>query len=601
MALTEKLQIVLEALGADRVVSNFNQISGASKKLGADTVAAGGKLDKLAGGLGITASTLKAGLVSAGAAGVGAIVTMGVKSVQAFDQATEAALNFQRASGATAQQSSLLVAAMDDVGISAETGAKAMFQLGKRVDTSADTLAKFGVVAAKDSNGNVDLAATLMDVADRYTAMQDPAERAAMLNAAFGKSGQALIPILERGRAGIEALYSGARDTGQVFSEEELRRGREYREAMDGLGDAMRGMGLELGRTLVPALTDVVGFLAMAVEGFGIFARWIGNVISIIPGVGDGADDAAGGIAGIGGAAEESAGDIATMNAEIEELEKLTLSATSAFRSMENAERALTKANKDVTDARNEYNKLLREGAVDEEKVADAVRSHDSAVRSLNSAKRAQRKAQDEYNDALAAFQEFGGDTNAEELADAEDKLADAGDSVANATDREKQAARELATARAGDPDFNDKLAKAKDRLEEATIGVKDAEYNLGQTTFQFLKTHDAEKTALAGKADEALRLRTEYEALIRLYPQLAPFLNAQLAGLPTGGLRPSQQPLPAGISGPVLPGASPSQIPLPAGVAGPVLPSTYNITVNVPKTDATPTDIAREISWSLN
>lgn len=586
MALTERLAIVLETVGGKAAAGEFEKLANASKGLASSTGKAGGGLAGLGSQLQglVTGPAGLSALTGVAAAAASGLVAFATNAVATWTELGQQVIAFQRASGATAEQSSALIAAFDDVGISAETGSKAIFQLGKRLGENGSKLAGFGVVAAKDARGNTDLAATLKGVADAYRRTADPAQRAELLTAAFGKTGQDLIPILERGSAGIDALFAGAADTGQIFTQQDLQRVEDYRIAMDNLDDAVREVSLNAGQSLVPALADTADAFATVItklNDIGQSRAWqllekpIGGLIS--PAIG--AANAAGKLFGI---FDSGASSTAKIEREIREtadavdlLDKTLTVAVGAQDRLANSQRGLA-------DARGDLNKLLKEGAVDEEKVADAVRSHDSAVRSLGHAHREQADAQEAYNEALADFQRSGSDDAADRLADARNNLADADDAVANAQDRAQESQAALDKARAGDPNYQEKLATARQH-------VADAESAVGTNTLANIGAHQAETTALAGKVQVAQALLDKYTALIRIAPDaasaLAPLIGAVLPTA-TGGSH----------EGNVLSAA-------PQLGYKPAAPTTTTQTINVNVSQpvaASPTGLAQAIMWAL-
>ncbi|MDQ4091516.1 MAG: hypothetical protein M3163_14620 [Actinomycetota bacterium] len=74
--------------------------------------------------------------------------------------------NFQRASGASAEDSSRFVAVLDDLGISSDDGAKAIFKLNREIGEGGTNLAKYGVEVAKTNEGTADAVGTLLNLAD---------------------------------------------------------------------------------------------------------------------------------------------------------------------------------------------------------------------------------------------------------------------------------------------------------------------------------------------------------------------------------------------------------------------------------------------------
>lgn len=571
VALTERLAIILETVGTAPVVRDFKQVGNASEGIATHLRTVG------------TEATGMGGLVQAGAlAAAGAIVAFATKSVDAYYDMAQSVLAFQRASGASAEQASALVAAFDDVGISAEVGAKAIFQLGKRLEENGTKLSGYGVSAVRGADGNVDLAQTLKSVADAYVNTTDPAQRAALVTAAFGKAGQQLIPILERGRQGIDELYASAAATNQILTQDEIQKADDFRMAIDDLNDAWKQFEIESGKALVPLLTD----LAKAATTTG---EWI-DKLKIIPalkwlaGLDDSFEGAADSTAGLALATQKHAEESKEQADAVADVEKAVLASSNAQHAYEASTRAVASADRNLADARKDYNKLLAEGAVDEEKVADARRSLGDATRSMGHAQRELSDAQGDYNDALAFMQAVGGDTAADKLADASDNLADAQDGVASAQERQQGARDDLAKAQAGDPEFNDKLAAAKQRVKDAEQGFADAQYNSSQRAYELdgaLKTQDG---TLATNEAAVEALRAKWAELLGLKPEIVGFLQGSFAAVgasaaPTGLL-----------TGPA------------SGSLSPVTTTNTNNTFNITASDTIdPMNLARNIVWNLN
>lgn len=636
--MTERLSILLEATGAGGVIADFNKVAGATRGLGDRATRTTGLLGRL-GPAGQQAGGMLAGGMAAGAAAAGvAIAGLAVKSVKAFTDLGQQVIEFQRASGATTEQSSALVAAFDDMAISAQTGSQAIFQLGKRLATNADGLAAYGVRAVKGADGNVDLAQTFLSVADAYNATADPARQAALLTAAFGKQGRDLIPILEKGSAGIRDLFADAERTGQILSPEEAQKAEDFRVAMDGLNDALGKLAIEAGKALIPLAQDLAELTTSGLEfvdkvlnakvgGDSWFSQLLDalNPMRSLIGASDVSaesldemthaadyngrivfnmkgkhDEAAESVANLGKEVDTSGGLIDEIN---QKLEASTFAAVDAQRAYDSAARAVVDADRNLAEARETYNKLLEEGAVNEEKVADARRSLNDATRSLGSAQRRLAEAQEEHNDAQAAFLALPSDTNADKLRDASDGLADAKDSVASASEREQEAQADLAKARAGDPSFNDKLTAAKLRVKDAELGVAEAQYTQSQRAFELNVKLGEQNTLLGDNATAVAGVRTEWEKLIALKPEFEAFLKGPLtalgqvgsnAGVPGIDLRARREEREFGMSG-----SAPGGL-LTGGGGGNLSPVTNNnIQITVEGT-TDPMALAQAILWNL-
>ena len=248
----------------DRARASIDTMSSSlTSKLGPASGAAESALAKL----GSTGAMMGAG-VAAGAAVAGVAIAKfaidGVNQLVALDSEIR---NFQRASGASAGESSKFVAVLDDLGVKSETAGSALFKLGRKAADGGDDLTKFGIEVARAKDGTADLTGTMLNVADAYVQTTDPARRAELAFAAFGKQGQELIPVLEQGRTGLQAFFDGVKD-GEKRTQEQLDATRRYELAMDDLSDTMREFKLGAGDAFLPLITGtteagtkVLGFL----------------------------------------------------------------------------------------------------------------------------------------------------------------------------------------------------------------------------------------------------------------------------------------------------------------------------------------------------
>jgi hypothetical protein len=603
MAMSERLAIMLETVGTSAVVRDFNRVGGAAGGLGTKVGGLSGKFGQLAGagqaafGAG---GPLAAGLAAA-TAGVTAFSLAGRYAANTYTELVGSVVNLQRAIGGTMEDASRIIAATDDFGISAEVVTKSMFKLTRNVAENSDGLREHGIVAARDAQGNVNVAETLLNVADAYNATTDPAARAQLLTDAFGKSGTALIPILERERAGINALYQDAESAGQIFDDQDKQRLDDYRASMDDLQDSVQALALIAGEALVPMLSkaaDMMSQLITAARGIDdipFLGDLLRNVTKGAFAFAAGGDAATDSLLGMEGEAGEVAEQLAEDEKAISALTKAVLAVPAAQRAYEQSVRAVTSSEQSLSDARKEYTKLLREGAVDEEKVTDARRSLADATRSLGSAQRDLRERQEEYNESLTYFQAVGGDTAYDKLQDASDNLADANDGVASATERQQDASEDLQRALRGDPEFNDKLAAAKLRVKDAEQGLSDAQYVSSQRAWELDAALDEQNTLLEDNAAYVASVRTEWEALLAKKPEIEAFINGPLAAL-----KGAMVPGPVNWTGPIGGGGdfSPlSAAPAPGGSA-----TTNNNTFNIaPPPSMDTLTLARNIVWELN
>lgn len=83
-------------------------------------------------------------------------------------------------------------------------------------------------LSVKDATGNLKpLDTMLREIAEKFASWEDGPRKIAIALALFGRSGEALIPILNQGRTGIDAYGRSAGETGKILSSEMIAKGAE--------------------------------------------------------------------------------------------------------------------------------------------------------------------------------------------------------------------------------------------------------------------------------------------------------------------------------------------------------------------------------------
>ncbi len=226
-------------------------------RLGPASGVADDALKKMSGSAISSGNALGLGLAGGAAVAGGALAAFAADGVSKLVDLAGEVRNFQRTSGASAEDSSRFVAVLDDLGVSSEAGATALFKLGREVSAGAPKLAQYGIEVEKNADGSANLTETLLNVADAYSRAPDQATKTAIAFAAFGKQAQGLLPLLEKGRVGLDEFFKGAEQHGQILSQEDIDDARELELALDDLSDAMRGLQFIGAKALVPFLTTV--------------------------------------------------------------------------------------------------------------------------------------------------------------------------------------------------------------------------------------------------------------------------------------------------------------------------------------------------------
>jgi hypothetical protein len=413
--LTERIQLLLTANATD-AISGLRATGAASRDLDGQMTRTQGSMGKLGAMGGSIAGTLKENWVAMAVVGGAAVGKFAADSVQQFTSLAGTVRDFQRASGASADTASRMVAVFDDLEISQETASRAFFKLSREIGTSDESLSEFGVTVGKTKDGGVDLKETMLRIADAYASTTDQGERAALIQEAFGRGGKELIPILEKGREGIEKLFAAAPD-GQIFSQEELDRAREFELAVDDLKDSIQELQIGLGKDLVPALSgyftmqaDVIRGLTDAkdaatgfagslsgplTEGFARSIPVIGPTIGLVKGLGS--------AFGIGGGESDKFTDSQKRLAEAQkQLTQTFADNTSSAKDKRAAQQELTAAENDYEGVLKRVNKGLQDNTSKLLENMAAGQAYTNAQLGLTGAQLNVEAATNKYNETLA-------------------------------------------------------------------------------------------------------------------------------------------------------------------------------------------------------
>lgn len=140
--------------------------------------------------------------------------------------------------GISAEETSKLIQAADDYGISVGTITSALQMAVKRGFTpNIETLAK---------------------LADEYNSIQDPVERAARLTDVFGRGWTSLTPLLKAGGQAIREAADEAKKLGLTLSEDDVQGARALEVSVDNLNDKVEALKLKVGKDLIPVAINVV-------------------------------------------------------------------------------------------------------------------------------------------------------------------------------------------------------------------------------------------------------------------------------------------------------------------------------------------------------
>jgi len=238
------------------------------------------------GGLTDTAKSVNGVLANLGVgvslAGIGAMIKSSIDSADALDEMAQR-------TGIAVESLSLLVPAAELSAVSTEkfeAGLKKLATGMLEAATGSEASAqKFGAlgVAVQDQDGTLrDSEQVLLDLADRFKAMPDGAEKAALAVDIFGKAGAEMIPFLNQGRDGIGALKQEAAELGLQLSADTAAQAGNFNDALDKLKLATQSIGNQIIASLLPALNDMAGGMVESAKQGGTLRVILDGVVLVL-------------------------------------------------------------------------------------------------------------------------------------------------------------------------------------------------------------------------------------------------------------------------------------------------------------------------------
>jgi hypothetical protein len=190
------------------------------------------------------------------------IVEIGLKAIEAGDQLEKASIKAGMSSETMSQLS--YAAKIADVSLEAlSTGLKkmqvAVSEAGAGTGKSAEAFDALGLTfqqlrkIAPDQQFEV--------IADRISKLKDPADRARAATDLFGRAGADLLPLFEKGAAGIRAAREEADRLGLSFSGETTKKLAEAEDSIKRLKASWEGLAATLTAKVAPALTAVLDLI----------------------------------------------------------------------------------------------------------------------------------------------------------------------------------------------------------------------------------------------------------------------------------------------------------------------------------------------------
>lgn len=133
-------------------------------------------------------------------------------------------------------------------------------------------------IKVKDASGNLKNADVVLgEVATKFAGMKDGANKTALAVAIFGKSGAAMVPMLNEGAAGLAEMHKEAERLGVILDKETGQAAVRFNDNLTALKTSASALGFSLAKDLLGPMTDITNAMRKAANDSGVLmAAWVG-------------------------------------------------------------------------------------------------------------------------------------------------------------------------------------------------------------------------------------------------------------------------------------------------------------------------------------
>lgn len=132
-------------------------------------------------------------------------------------------------------------------------------------------------ISATDASGKLKSTSQVMaEIADKFAAMPDGAQKTALAMQLMGRSGADMIPLLNGGSAALNEMMAEAKALGLEISSGTAAAAEQFNDNLSRMGYAISGLTLGVTAALAPAL-------AAASEAMVGFVRWVLGALDYLP------------------------------------------------------------------------------------------------------------------------------------------------------------------------------------------------------------------------------------------------------------------------------------------------------------------------------
>ena len=230
------------------------------------------------------------------AAGAAIVAALSVSAVSSFIQnsidAADAAGKSAQATGLLVDEYTALKYAAELAGVGTEKLDGALGKFNKTIDGAAqggksqtEAFKRLGI-SVRDAEGNVKTSGALLaEVADKFQQLPDGVQKSALAMQLFGKSGAAMIPLLNEGAAGLAEMRKEAEALGVVIGPEMVARSEVFNDNLTKISQAADGAANGVTADLLPSLVSLSELMVDLNKNTGaasVIGRALGGVLKVM-------------------------------------------------------------------------------------------------------------------------------------------------------------------------------------------------------------------------------------------------------------------------------------------------------------------------------
>ena len=258
-------EVTVEIKGKDELSRSLGT---AQRSLDTTGRKAGGLRSKLQG---LTAAV--GGPKGLAVAAVGAAAAIGVKLVGSFLSAADDIGKMSTATGISTTTLQEWAFAAEQSGTDIDKVRNGLNRFNRVIEdasngskTATDTLEALGLSAVE--LGNATPEQRMLAFSDAISGIENPGQRAALVQQAMGRAGAEMVPFLLNGADGLKELGIQARETGRVLDEDAIRASERTNDAFNVFNSSLKGVVNQGIAALLPAIEGLATFLSETVAPF---------------------------------------------------------------------------------------------------------------------------------------------------------------------------------------------------------------------------------------------------------------------------------------------------------------------------------------------